>query len=316
MKILLDGYLDNNLGDDLMIELAARTLGEHELFCRTNKIKNAQFTDKTSGFDCYLKVIGSGFLIHNNKGILYRLRDMYRERKYAPIHAVVNCNVSPFINKIAERVIRHHLKSYDFITVRDSVSQEYIKSCECYPDMVFSLPDDMIPRVECENALGIAVHGSIDEGDFAKVADEYVAETGNKVLLLCFDSGLENDVLTAENVYNKMKHSDMAEVIVYTSVADMLSNMCRCSVILGVRFHSVVLSARMGIPFVPVAYSDKLRNVMEYINYTDTIYSPSTDAKSLINAVRNAHKFDLDKSVVTKAECHMEKFKEYIKRQV
>ncbi len=315
MKILLDGYLDNNLGDDLMLELTARGISEHELFAHTDKFTNVKFTDKTSGFDCYLKVIGSGFLIHNNKGILYRLREMYREKRYARLSAVLNCNISPFINKTAENVIRHQLNGYDFITVRDSVSGDFIKTAHTYPDMVFSLPDNMIPDTPCENALGIAVHNSIDVGIFAEIADKYIEKMGNKVLLLCFDNGAENDVVSAQGVYDRMEHKERAEIIRYTSIPKMLESMKKCSVILGVRMHSVILSARMGIPFVAVAYSDKLTHIMSDIGYTGEIYTPSTDADTLINAVLTAEKFNLDKSVIISAQKHIEKFKEYIKQQ-
>jgi len=315
MRILLDGYLDNNLGDDLMITLASQGLREHELFIKSDKFENIEYTDKTSGFDCYLKVIGSGFLIHNNKGILYRLREMHAEKKYAPKRAVINCNISPFINKTAERVIQGQLKNYDFITVRDSVSHDYIKNSEKYPDLVFSLPDSMIPDTPCENLLGIAVHNSVDCNVLSQVADEYIKKTGNKVLLLCFDSGKENDAKSAEKVYVNSDHKDSIEIINYTAISDMFSNMKRCSVILGIRMHSVILSARMGIPFVPVAYSDKLTHILADINYNDAIYTPDTDAKTLIKAIIDAKPFDLDKSIVTSAQNHILKFNEYIKQQ-
>ena len=315
MRILLDGYLDNNLGDDLMITLAAQGLKEHKLFIKSDKFKNIEYTDKTRGFDCYLKVIGSGFLIYNNKGILYRLREMHAEKKYAPKRAVINCNISSFKNKTAERVIRHQLKSYDFITVRDSVSHDYIKNSENYPDLVFSLPDSMIPDTTCENLLGIAVHNSADCKVLSQVADEYIEKTGNKVLLLCFDSGKENDAKMAKMVHEKSEYKDKIEIIEYTTISDMLSNMKRCSVILGIRMHSVILSARMGIPFVPVAYSDKLTHILADINYNDAIYTPDTDAKTLLQAISDVKLFDLDKSIITLAQNHILKFKEYIKQQ-
>lgn len=68
-----------------------------------SKTDIAEYTEEKSGFDCYLKVTGSGFLIHNNKGIAYRMRDMYREKRYSKNRAVINCNISGFINRIARK---------------------------------------------------------------------------------------------------------------------------------------------------------------------------------------------------------------------
>ena len=192
MKIFLDGYADRNLGDDLMLTLAAKGLSGHEIYTGMNMpdMENVRKTKVKSGFDCYLRVTGSGFQIYNNLGILYRLCDMARERRYAKTRAVIGCNISSFINSAAESAIRANLRQYDFITVRDSFSLDYIRKnipsarCEKYPDIVFSIPDEMIPAAACENLLGISVTRGTDYTLLAETADRYINETGNGVLLL------------------------------------------------------------------------------------------------------------------------------------
>ena len=324
MRILLDGYADNNFGDDLMLTLAAMGLGEHELYTFSDKlhIANVEHTQAKSGFDAYLKVTGSGFLIHNNMGMLYRLRDMRAERKYAPKRTVINCNISQFINKTAEKLIQRQLASYDFITVRDTASCDYIRKklpqtyCEKYPDMVFSLPDSMIPDVNTENALGIAVHNSADCAALSQVADGYIKETGKKVILLCFDTGLENDTKAAEKVYGGAEYKSMIEITRYTGISDMLANMKRCGVIIGIRLHSVILAARMNIPFVPMAYSDKTINALKEIDYNGAVYpSEGFDAEAVLQDVINAKPCDMDKKIITEAEKHIKEFEKYLKRQ-
>ncbi len=324
MRILLDGYADCNLGDDLMLTIAAKGLGGHELYTPLDKlnIDNVEYTCAKNGFDWYLKVTGSGFLIHNNMGILYRMRDMLREKHYSGKRAVLNCNISNFINNPAEKVIQRQLGGYDFITTRDGASYEYIRKnlpkthCEKYPDMVFSMPDSMIPDVSCENALGIAVHSSADCAALSVVTDGYIKKTGKKVILLCLDTGLENDVIAAKKVYREAKHKDMIEIVSYTSISDMLGNIKRCGVILGIRLHSVILAARMGIPFVPMSYSEKTLSVLSDINYTETIYaSDSFVTEDVLQSIFNAEKNCIDESIIKSARNHIKKFNEYIKQQ-
>lgn len=324
MRILLDGYNDNNFGDDLMLSLAARGLRGHELYTTSDKLKqeNVEYTRAKSGFDCYLKVTGSGFLIHNNAGILYRMRDMYREKKYAPKRAVINCNISSFINKTAEKLIQSQLKKYDFITVRDIFSYNYIRKnfpelhCEIYPDMVFSLPDSMIPDTACEGALGIAVHNSADCAALAKIADRYIERTGKEVMILCFDNGIENDLSAAKDIYEASEYARRMNLILYTTISDMLENMKRCSVILGVRLHSVILAARMNIPFVPMAYSDKTVNSLREICYNGTVYqSDSFDDKAVFQDIISARQYKIDKRIITEAEKHITEFDKYLKKQ-
>lgn len=324
MKILLDGYADNNFGDDLMLTLAVKGLREHEIYTASDKlnIDNVEYTRAKDGFDWYLKVTGSGFLIHNNIGILYRMCDMRREKKYALKRAVLNCNISSFINNTAEKIIQRQIKDYKFITVRDGFSYNYIRKnipevhCEKYPDMVFSIPDSMIPDVKSEGTFGIAVHNGADCSAFAAVSDGYIKRTGKKVILLCFDSGLENDRKAAENIYEAVQYKDMIEIVNYTSISDMLVNMKRCGVILGIRFHSVILALRMNIPFVPVAYSDKTVNALKDIGYNSTVYSSdSIDAEAVLRDVVNAKPYNMDKKIVTEARKHIEAFSQYLKRQ-
>ncbi len=324
MRILLDGYFDSNLGDDLMLALAADGLSEHELYIRSKKIKygNIMYANAKSGFDCYLKVTGSGFLIGNNKGILYRMRDMRAEKKYAPITAAVNCNISPFISKAAEIVVNRQLRGYDFITVRDSFSYDYITkntprvNCGKYPDMVFSTPDSLIPDTDGENALGISAHKSAHSGKLAEIADGYIRETGKKVLLLCFDSGEENDFLYAQKIYGAMKYREKTEIIRYTDIREMLSHMKRCGVILGIRLHCVILALRMGIPLAAMAYSDKTRNVLSDINYGKTVYSAENfSVNEVLGGILNAKPFALDRAVTDNAGRHIKDFNEYIKNE-
>ncbi|MCH5210973.1 MAG: polysaccharide pyruvyl transferase family protein [Oscillospiraceae bacterium] len=318
MKIFLDGYSDHNLGDDLMLFLAAERLSEHEIYIGGNmpNIENAYKTNAKSGFDCYLKITGSGFKIYNNLGILYRMRDMARERRYAKTRAALGCNISGFINSAAEKTIRANLRQYDFITVRDSVSFDYIKKnipsvkCEQYPDIVFSLPDKMIPDVPCEKLLGISVMRGADYGHLARVADRYIEKTGNGVLLLCFDTGKENDVSAAEEIYRLSQRQNMIEIIKYETVSGMLSEMKRCGVILGMRFHSCVLSARMNIPFVPIVRSDKADALLPYVR---DIHAPEGfDLENVLESILNAGSPDFPAEVFIDAKKHLESFNKFL----
>lgn len=322
LRILLDGYIDGNFGDDLMLYLAADGLKEHKLYITSPKLDIAEYTEEKIGFDCYLKVTGSGFLIHNNKGIAYRMRDMYREKRYSKNRAVINCNISGFVNRIAEKVIQKQISDYDFVTVRDRYSYEYITKnipnvkCKKYPDMVLSLSDGMIPNVHSENALGISVHKSADINLLAEIADKFINETGRNVCLLCFNTGLEDDVSVANQVYGIMKNKHMTEIIRYKDINDMLKNIKRCGAILGIRFHSAMLALRMGVPVVPIAYSDKTKNALDEIGYSGKIYDVNNiDTDEVLKSILNAVPYKLDGNIIKSAENHIKRFDEYIKRQ-
>lgn len=322
MKILLDGYIDSNLGDDLMLMLAARELKEHELYTVSDKlnIENVKFTDKKSGFDCYLKVIGSGFFLHNNRGIPYRIREIRAEKRYAKNRAVIGCSIDVPLNKITEMLINRQLSHYGLVTVRDNFSYSFARKnapktrCERYPDMVFSLPDDMIPDVKSEGLLGISVHNSVSPNELAKTADSYIEKTGKDVMLLCFNTGRENDEAAAQAVFDMSENKSKISIVRYTTVSDMLSNMKRCGCILGVRLHSVVLAARMGIPFVPVAYSAKTSGVLSEIGYSEKTLDIDFKSGEAMERILAAKPYIISDDKVQSARQHALRFREYLER--
>ena len=324
MKILLDGYFDHNIGDDLMLTLAARELGEHKLYLPSDKLRidGVEYTTEKTGFDAYLKVIGSGFYIYNKKGIYYRLREMYREARAARLHGVIGCNITEMKNGAALRIIKSHLKSFDFITVRDTFSRDYIKEniaaskVTYYPDIVFSLSDEMIPDVKAENLLGISVHNLADFSAVAETADRYIAETGGRVSLLCFDTGAENDMAAAERVRELSKSKNRIEIVPYQTIFGMLEMMKRCKCILGARFHSVILSARMGIPFVPLMYSTKMAHVLDDLDYDrERFTAQSFVSEKVIDRILTETPFKLPPGTTQLAKRHAGSFNEYLKQQ-
>ena len=324
MRILLDGYFDHNIGDDLMLTLAARELGEHRLYLPSDKLQidGVEYTTEKTGFDAYLKVTGSGFYIYNLKGIYYRLREMHRETRAAKWRGVIGCNITEMKDGFALKLIKTHLSTFGFITVRDTFSCDYIRetiagaNVNVYPDIVFSLPDEMIPDAASANQLGISVHNAADFAALAETAGRFIAETGGRVLLLCFDSGAENDIAAAERVRELSQNKEHIEIVPYETISGMLEAMKRCKCILGARFHSVILSARMGIPFVPLMYSTKTAHVLDDLGYDrERFTAQSFDAEKAAKRVLAETAFKLPPDTIQLAKRHAESFNEYIKQQ-
>lgn len=314
MKILLDGYFDRNFGDDLMMRLAYNALSEHEIYMKKSEYTPdyARGLTDTTDADISLTVTGSGFLLYGYKSALYRIKEI-KQDKLKCKKAVLSCNISPFPNKFAERVILKQLSGLDFITVRDKYSYDYIKNhlpdlkCEYYPDIAFSMPDDMISNVPCENALGIVAYKSNYGGLIARLCDEYIEKTGNKVLIFALDTGKEDDFSAAVEIKNIMKHE--CEIIEYDGI---LKNIRRCSKIITTRLHSLVISLLAGVDIIPIAYSDKIRHVLSDLNFNGHIFDlKKLDYDALLEeTLSHKDRFLLDKSVSENAKNHIKRFKE------
>jgi polysaccharide pyruvyl transferase WcaK-like protein len=322
MNILLDGYFDNNLGDDLMLDLASKSLQGHKIYMNENAVSDIEHLpfSQDCDIDVKLTVTGSGFLVRNNKAVLYRIRDVLADNRKCK-KAVLSCNISRFPNRFAEKVILKQLSLLDFITVRDMYSYDYIKNklpnlkCEYYPDIVFAMPKSMIAERKNEGALGISAYnrfgGNSMENDleFARFADEFVKKTGCKVLLFAMDTGLENDLKTAKAIKGMMKYSDYAEIIEHK---DILQNIKRCDKVIGIRFHSIVLALLADVSVIPIAYSEKTRNMLNDLNFDDTIFDLDKIDFDLLRekVFSQNNKFILDENIPEKAAMHMKRFRE------
>lgn len=284
-KIYLKGYFDYNFGDDMVLKLVARSLPDHSFFIedvgRTLifKEKNIFLASKK---ECLkypsLVVTGSGFMIGNRTKLKIEiLRYLKREN---PGDYCFGCNIEPLDDPLKRFLISRKLNKFRLITCRDKYSYEWITAnakktkVHLLPDIVFSMSDDMIPQKSGEELLGIVVmHRLGDSADseyysaMASAADLWIKTTGKKVLLMAFDSGNEDDVWACHVIKDKMSFSEKAEVIMHRDCTEIPKAFSRCEKIICTRFHAVVLALRMGLPFYPLIFREKVRNLLKDIEY-------------------------------------------------
>ncbi|MBE7015318.1 MAG: polysaccharide pyruvyl transferase family protein [Ruminococcaceae bacterium] len=281
MNILLDGYFDKNFGDDVMQQLVVKSFPEHtffvnnaerEMLSHLSQFDNIRINCPCDNIDMYLNVIGTGFMFKGKIAkITGALSLLKRQKKYKK-SAVVNCSFESFDSKAEEWLASKKIQAYRFITCRDKQSEKflkkYAKSAEIkfYEDMVFS--HDILPKPQLdEGHLGIsAVRRAYSDTNYdyyktlAEVADSYIEETGKKVLLFAFDTGCENDTSAVLSIRDMMRYPEMAELVLYDGNPDKFTdNMCRCSVFVGSRFHSIVTAQLLGIKSVAVHDRKKLK---------------------------------------------------------
>lgn len=331
MNILLKGYIDRNFGDDLMLRIAARELKEHNVLLDVPENDLTYIYERyglphyTGGdFQTECTVTGSGFIIRSKIGMLYRAKEVLEQRKSKAKKAILGCNISDFTVAGAEWLIKRHISGYNFVTVRDSYSHNYIRKnipkvkCEYYPDIVFSIPDSMLFDTKSEGALGITAYNPLGRNSIevfrklAYTADNFIEKTGKKVLIFAFDTGLENDYSAARSIVRFCKNIENIEIIDNDADDAILRNLPRCSKLIAIRFHGMVLGLRMGIPIIPIAYSNKMRNVLNDLEYGDRIFSASGFAWEELfeQVVERGTQYTLSEEIPKLAGMHIKRFLE------
>ena len=283
--LYLSGYFDRNFGDDMMMKLVVRSLPEISFLVEdtadTPLLAEPNIMQKSHEVCCrftQLVVTGSGFMINSRAVFKTELLCFLKGRH--PGDYCLGCNMEPLDNPIKRFLIRQKLNKFKLITCRDQVSYRWLlqntsmPEIHYLPDILFSLPDEWLSGAKTPDKLGISMmHRAGDRDDcayyhaMAEIADEWIKRTGKGVILMAFDTGKEDDLFACRAVKAQMQFHDQAEIVAHTDGTEILAAFARCEKIIGARFHSMVLALRMGIPFFPVIYREKMRNLIRDLNY-------------------------------------------------
>lgn len=313
MKVMVSAYLDNNIGDDLMIKLMAKYFISHEFYLYSNKSiikktfadcenivvrKQSDLKNDIPKVDLFLSIGGSIFNDLNSlRGQINRLRKIKfikkLKRKGVKI-ATIGCNLGPYTGKIGPILTKYELKLNDLVTVRDKSSFELLTSFKTIKN--FHLANDIVYNYKITKnnvlkdcGLGISAYRSLrkDENNYmnylklSDIVDEYIDKTDKNVRLFAFDTENENDLSAAYHIFNLSKNKEKIEIVPYLGdISSFIKKLNKCERFLSIRFHSAVLSDLFSIPFFPVIYSNKMESLLSDRSYTgEKIYLKDIDDK-------------------------------------
>lgn len=333
VKLELDGYFDNNFGDDYIIKIIVNSLPDVRFVIDSSKHvpqlilneKNVSVSDTRLDALPKLLVIGTGFMINSFGSLICEIK-WYLKNKYIADYCV-GCSIEPFDHPIKEYLVKKKLQKFKLIVCRDKKSRQWLeKSCKhtqifCLPDIMFSIPQAWLKSDRCPSKLGIAMlHRAVDKPDctyyraMAETADFWVKTTGEDVYLMAFNTGSEDDVFSCECVKNLMKFGCKAKIVCHGSNSEIINACSKCRKIVGARFHSGVLALKMGIDFFPVIYREKMYRLIEDMGYPqkgcriDCI--DLNEIKTFL--VNRSVGFRLDGSIVSEAQKYADIIREYI----
>ena len=328
----LTGYFDQNFGDDMMMKLVVRSLPEIT-FAVEDTVDSPILAESNviiqSPQDCAvlpkLVVIGCGFMINNKDALLTELIWFLKGR--SPGDFCLGCNMEPLDHPVKRFLIGRKMNKFKLITCRDRASDRWLRrytqkpEIHRLPDLLFSIPDEWLPANEAPDKLGISLmHRPGDRDDctyyrtMARIADKWILETGKDVILMAFDTGSENDLFACESVKALMENPRKVQIVAHHDCTEIPAAFSCCEKIIAARFHAMVLALRMGIPFYPLIFREKGRNLLKDIRFPfafsdlDDIDSASLDA-FLLQKQTPLH---LEKDLHERAKEHTKLLKRHI----
>lgn len=334
--VFVDVYLDNNLGDDLMLKylvnayptISFYAMSRNSVVKKTflscsnlNIILPEEFSHIEKKISVYIRLGGSIFQYHNWK------KDISSFRKYLKLKRLrstgikvitIGSNLGPFLSRFGKTLAKKELSLNESIFVRDlesftTIKKEFgLKNVQLFDDFVFEFQTELNKKpksIQYDNDfinVGVTAYRSVIKPEYNLKLYEFLSNEliridslVNKklrVFLFAFDSEKENDLSAAFHIKKMIDSQLNVEIIPYLgNEKEFLNIFSRMNLNIVVRFHGAVLSDIFSIPYIPIAYSNKLQNYIEDVGHSHEIitlkeindHSPRIDIKCAGNRRSN-----------------------------
>jgi polysaccharide pyruvyl transferase WcaK-like protein len=176
--------------------------------------------------------------------------------------------------------------------------------------------------------LGVSVYRSLSNKEnnlsnyivLAKIIDDFILKTNKSVRIFAFDTENENDLSAAHHVFNLCKNIEKIQILPYLgNENEFLTRYAECEKMIGIRFHSAIISDLLKIPFLPIIYSNKMRNWLEdnhfageYL-YIENFKEDLIDVEKLVDElIEGSNLFYRDNERENNFELHFNKLRELL----
>lgn len=196
---------------------------------------------------------------------------------------LLGANFGPFHDRTFYLKHKSLFKRYTDICFRDQYSYDLFKDLphvRMASDMIFQLPVSKVKHDEKSIAISI-IKPSIRKDLIAKDAIYYqkireiiiyFIENGYTVTLMAFCE-FEGDQEAVDTVMESLPTNYLAQSKKYYYQGDLvetLNMISRASFVVATRFHAMILGWLYGKPVFPIAYSPKMKHVMNDIGFKGT----------------------------------------------
>jgi colanic acid/amylovoran biosynthesis protein len=301
MNIFLKAYTAQNLGDDLFIKIICNRYNNHkfhllikeEYIGYFSNIKNLIIYTYKNNTDRIIKkneiLNKSDVLVFIGGSIFIEPEDIYNKYlfeleediKKTKEFYIIGANFGPYkTEKYYEYVKNNILKKAKFTCFRDKYSYEIFKDLDnvsYHKDVVFGLD---ITESKKNKQVGISVISNfgrnIKEKEYNNYIDKIIEiinfynNLDYKINIFSFCEK-EKDSLAIDNIINK-SNIKINKEIYNGNIEEFLYKFASQDIIIGTRFHSVILSMIFKSKFIPICYSNKTKEMLKDIDKKITFY--------------------------------------------
>lgn len=242
-------------------------------------------------------VFGGGSIFHSFNSIAWKqaLVDYLRLVQGNSFKVcAIGVSFGPFKDPVAEVLTQRFVRQMDVVVTRDQVSFEFARSCTTQervwvcPDISFMLKD-YLRGIASDNRgrVGVCVKRShVGAGDDRRLKETMVQAVQRLVAERGYDgatvfefcgSRLHGDRAPSLGIMRELGRAVDVHYRPYgQSVIDMLDDVARCGVMIGMRLHSLLFAFIAGVPYVGISDQQKHVRVLAEAGGQRSILDPSS----------------------------------------
>lgn len=267
-----------NIGNIKIISTSSIIPRVINLFLRNMKLN---FTFKDLLFiisDLGVYIGGSIFMQKGNWNRTFSKLEKYKKKPFY----IIGANFGPYKDKEFYLKYKNLFKEYTDICFRDKYSYNLFKNLgnvRLASDVIFQLDTKKVQIHDPKKYIVISViKPSIrkhligyDKVYYEKIKDitTYFIDRGYQVMLMSFCEE-EKDQKAIDSIIDIIPedyHNELSKYLYKTNIDEALEIIANSKFIVGTRFHAMILGWVFEKPVFPIAYSNKMINVMEDIEF-------------------------------------------------
>jgi len=238
---------------------------------------------------------------------------------------LVSVGAGPIRSRIGRWCVNRILSLAEFCSYRDASTADYLKrsgliegSGAVFPDLAFSLPEDMIPRSDSaasdrpvvglgvmENPGKYSAHSPTDAafaGYLEALAEsaKWLLDRGYNIRLISGDfADARARLAFARMLRERLPTYDRDRVIdePVSSFVDLLSQIASTDFIVATRYHNIIFGYLCGKPVISVSFHHKCESVMAMMGMSE--YCLRMDGLKAVDLIERLHRLQANALTVT-----------------
>ncbi|RDW22398.1 hypothetical protein CWR48_01450 [Oceanobacillus arenosus] len=224
---------------------------------------------------------------------------------------IIGANFGPFSDNDFVNSHKKYFSLFEDVCFRDFNSYSLfkdLKNIRVSTDAVFNLKKDDSNSIVMERSIGFSLINLEKREDLRnyntvyndKIVElvEYYSKLGFSINLFSFCEQ-EGDLSMCNNIKQRIgvEHKSKVKIINYNGNIDaFLVKYRSCDLIIGTRFHSIILALLYNINVFPIIYSNKTHNILNDLNLEGNgVFIKNMEKLKPENVIPIPNKIDIDK---------------------